>query len=137
MIDRKMLVDAALGARAGAYSPYSKFCVGAALLCADGEVVIGANVENSSYGGTICAERVALTSAVVNGKRDFKAIAIVGAPCGESVGAYCAPCGICRQFMAEFCAGDFEILLFDGKEIKAYTLDALFPAAFTKKDLEI
>ncbi len=137
MTDRKMLVDTAVKARERAYSPYSKFCVGAALLCSDGEVIVGANVENSSYGGTICAERVAFTSAVVSGKRDFKAIAIVGAPYGEQISAFCAPCGICRQFMAEFCAGDFEVLLFDGKEIKGYTLDELLPAAFTKDDLGI
>ena len=137
MTDRKALVDAAVSAREKAYSPYSSFCVGAALLCADGEVIIGANVENSSYGGTICAERVALTSAVVNGKSDFVAIAIVGAPRGENIGAFCAPCGICRQFMTEFCDKNFEILLYDGKEIRIYTLEKILPAAFTKSDLGV
>ena len=137
MLDGKALVEAAVAAREKAYSPYSSFCVGAALLCADGEVIIGSNVENSSYGGTICAERVAMTHAVVSGKRDFKAIAIVGAHRGEEISAFCAPCGICRQFMAEFCGKDFEILLYDGKEIRAYTLEELLPAAFTKSDLGV
>ena len=135
MTDRKALVDMAVDAREKAYSPYSNFCVGAALLCADGEVIIGANIENSSYGGTICAERVALTSAIVMGKRDFTAIAIVGSPRGEEISALCAPCGICRQFMTEFCGKDFEILLYDGKEIRSYTLEEILPAAFTKSDL--
>lgn len=137
MIDRKALVDAALSARERAYSPYSSFCVGAALLCADGEVVLGANVENSSYGATICAERVAFTTAIFEGKREFSAIAIVGAPRGDEIGAFCSPCGICRQFMAEFCNKNFEVILFDGKDIKAYTLDEVLPLAFTKSDLGV
>ena len=137
MTDRKALVDAAVAAREKAYSPYSNFCVGAALLCADGEVIIGANIENSSYGATICAERVAFTTAVVNGKRDLTAIAVVGAPRGEEISAFCAPCGICRQFMTEFCGKDFEVILFDGKEIRPYTLDEVLPAAFTKSDLGV
>ena len=137
MTDRKALVEAAVAAREKAYSPYSNFCVGAALLCADGEVIIGANIENSSYGGTICAERVAMTHAVVSGKKDFSAIAIVGAHRSEEISAFCAPCGICRQFMAEFCEKNFEILLYDGKEIRSYTLEEILPAAFTKSDLGV
>ena len=136
MIDRKGLVDAAVAVREQAHSPYSDFCVGAALLCSDGEVILGVNVENSSYGGTICAERTAFCAAVAQGKREFRAIAIVGAHRGEEIKAFCAPCGICRQFMAEFCDESFEILLFDGREIKSYTLSELLPAAFTKSDLE-
>ena len=137
MIDRKALVEAAVAAREKAYSPYSNFCVGAALLCADGELIIGANVENSSYGGTICAERVAMTHAVVSGKKDFVAIAIVGAHRGEEINAFCAPCGICRQFIAEFCDKSFEILLYDGKEIRSCTLEEVLPMAFTKSDLGV
>lgn len=135
MTDREKLVSLALEARELAYSPYSDFCVGAALLCADGEIVTGANIENSSYGGTICAERVAFSTAVVGGKRDFSAIAIVGAHRGEEVAEFCAPCGICRQFMAEFCGSDFEIVLYDGKEVRAYTLSELLPVAFEKDNL--
>ena len=136
MIDRKKLVDEALAARLQAYSPYSNFCVGAALLCADGEIIRGANVENSSYGGTICAERSALCAAISQGKREFSAIAIVGAHKDKDVDAICAPCGICRQFISEFTDGNFEVILFDGKEIKAYTIEELLPASFGKRDLQ-
>lgn len=135
MYDRKKLVDLAVLARQKAYSPYSDFCVGAALLCADGEVVVGANVENSSYGATNCAERTAFFTALMNGKRDFAAIAIVGAKRGEEISSSCAPCGICRQVMAEFCSSDFEILLYDGKEIRCLTLGEILPEAFDKGNL--
>ena len=136
MIDRKKLVDEALEARRQAYSPYSNFCVGAALLCADGEIIRGANVENSSYGGTICAERSALCAAISQGKREFSAIAIVGAHKDQEIDAICAPCGICRQFISEFTERDFEVILFDGKEIKAYTIEELLPASFGRSDLQ-
>jgi cytidine deaminase (EC 3.5.4.5) len=80
--------------------------VGAALLTGDGEVVLGSNVENASYGLTICAERTAFVKAVSAGKKKFKAIAVVG-----DMDDFCTPCGACRQFMAEFCGNDFEIVL--------------------------
>ena len=128
--DKKMLVDKACEARLRAYSPYSDFCVGAALLCADGEVIVGANVENSSYGATNCAERTGFFTALMDGRREFKAIAIVGSKRGEEISFYCAPCGICRQVMSEFCRRDFEVLLYDGKEIKTYTLSDLLPESF-------
>ena len=118
-----------------AYSPYSDFCVGAALLCADGEVIVGANIENSSYGATNCAERTAFFTALMRGRCDFVAIAIVGAKKGDEITAFCAPCGICRQVMAEFCTGDFEILLYDGEEIKTYTMSEILPTAFDKCNL--
>ena len=137
MIDRKALVDTAVSAREKAYSPYSNFCVGAALLCKDGDIVEGVNIENSSYGGTICAERSAFCAAISQGKRDFSAIAIVGAPKGKNIDAICTPCGICRQFISEFTDRDFEIILFDGKKTKSYTIDDLLPVAFDKSDLEV
>ena len=133
--DKKRLVDLACQARHKAYSPYSHFCVGAALLCADGEVVLGANVENSSYGATNCAERTAFFTSLMQDRRDFTAMAIVGAKRGEEISSYCAPCGICRQVMAEFCKADFEVLLYDGKNIKTYTLSSLLPEAFDKDNL--
>lgn len=133
--DKKKLVEAACDARLKAYSPYSKFCVGAALLCSDGETVIGANMENSSYGATNCAERTAFFTALMNGKRDFTAIAIVGAKRGEEISSFCAPCGICRQVMGEFCGKDFEVLLYDGREIKTFTLGELLPESFDKEVL--
>jgi cytidine deaminase len=88
------LIQYALQARQQAYAPYSSYHVGAAVLCADGSVVTGCNVENASYGATICAERVALTAAVAQGKRDFIALAVATSNGGS-------PCGICRQVMAE------------------------------------
>lgn len=133
--DRNALVERACQARLMAYSPYSDFCVGAALLCADGNVIVGANVENSSYGATNCAERTAFFTALMDGKRDFAAIAIVGAKRGEEISAFCAPCGICRQVMAEFCKRDFEILLFDGKKIKVFKLYELLPETFNSEIL--
>ena len=124
------LVEKAIKAREKSYSPYSKFAVGAALLSSDGTVFTGANVENSSYTPTVCAERVAFFSAVHEGKRDFSAIAIVGGNAGEEISEFCPPCGVCRQVMGEFCEGDFEIILSNGKEIKVYTLNELFPSRF-------
>ena len=130
-----MLIEAARTARENAYAPYSKFRVGAALLCADGKVFCGANIESASYGATICAERVAFSHAVFEGERDFAAIAVVGGKDGK-ISAECAPCGICRQVMAEFCSPDFRILLSDGEEIFSYTLGELFPLAFNKENIE-
>ena len=92
----KELYIQALRASENAYSPYSHFKVGAALLCSDGSVFTGVNVENSSYGATICAERSALSAAITAGKRDFEAIAVA------SPGASAYPCGICRQVIFEF-----------------------------------
>lgn len=135
MSDNARLIDIAIKARESAYSPYSKFCVGAALLCSDGSVYEGANIENASYGATICAERVAFSRALLDGKRKFEAIAIVGSKRGDGVSAYCAPCGICRQFMAEFCDADFIVLLSDGESIKRLTLGDLLPEAFDRANL--
>lgn len=136
MINREELVKRALGARLKAYSPYSDFCVGAALLCDDGEIYEGANVENSSFGATNCAERTALFTAVFEGKRNFRAIAIVGAKRGEEVSSFCPPCGICRQALAEFCPADAEVILFDGKQIKVKTLADMLPEIFDGSSLE-
>ena len=133
MTDRELL-SLAENAREKSYSPYSGFAVGAALLCSDGEVFTGANIENASFSPTICAERVAIFSAVHAGKRKFDAIAISGGKKGEA-GGFCPPCGVCRQVMTEFCGGDFRIVLGDGKEIKTYTLADLMPLSFTKDDM--
>lgn len=133
--NKKALVELACKARLKAYSPYSGFCVGAALLCPDGRIFEGANIENASYGACNCAERTAFFNAVNEERREFCAIAIVGAKSGEEISSFCAPCGICRQVMAEFCPPDFEILLYNGKEIKTYTLSALLPESFDKSNL--
>lgn len=138
MLDKKikeLLVKQALEVREKAYSPYSDFCVGAALLCEDGEIFCGVNIENSSYGGTICAERSAICAAISQGKREFSAIAVVGCKMGETPDKICTPCGICRQFMSEFCGGDFAILTYDGQAVYENKLSELLPYAFGKDNL--
>ncbi len=136
MINERELIREALEARKNSYSPYSHFAVGAALLCSDGQIFRGANVENASFGGTICAERSAFLAAISMGKRDFEAVAIVGAPHGDKIEKTCAPCGICRQFISEFCGADFRIVLFDGKEPVVKTLGELLPDTFVLKGEE-
>ena len=129
------LIGAALEAMKNAYAPYSNFLVGAALLCADGSVYTGCNVENATFGATNCAERTAVFKAVSEGKRDFKAIAIVGGKNG-AVDAFCTPCGICRQVLCEFACENLPIVLFDGKNVKTHTLAELLPLAFTPENVK-
>ena len=139
------LVKEAIKARNMAYAPYSGFKVGAALLCQDGSVYPGCNIENAAYTPSNCAERTALFKAVSEGKRSFKAIAIVGGSSAQNeespldqentLNQECPPCGVCRQVMAEFCAGDFLILLGwineDGQPVYTETtLGELLPMAF-------
>lgn len=115
-----------------AYAPYSKFKVGAALLCSDGTVFTGCNIENASYGLTVCAERAAIFSAISFGYADFVKIAIVGGLDGK-IENICPPCGACRQVMTEFCGADFEIILWDGKSLsplQRYRLEDLMPLGF-------
>ena len=101
------------------------------MLCEDGEVFVGANVENSSFGLTNCAERSALFAAVSGGKRSFKAIAVVGGADGV-VSDFCPPCGACRQALAEFSPkGDLQVILFNGKDEKAFRLSSLLPESFS------
>ena len=119
----------AVDARANSYSPYSRFSVGAALLCADGSVFTGVNVENASFGETICAERCAFVSAISSGKRDFVKIAVVGSKT-DDISSPCLPCGACRQVMAEFCDKDFEVLTFNGGAVQKHTLAELLPHSF-------
>lgn len=121
-------------ARERSYSPYSHFCVGAALLCKNGKVYTGCNIENASFTPTVCAERVALFKAVSEGEHDFEAIAIVGGRAGET-SPLCAPCGVCRQVMAELCGKDVRILLGNEERFKNYTLDELLPLSFTGENL--
>lgn len=122
---REELIRIAQEQLAYSYAPFSKFRVGAALLTEDGLVCTGVNVENSSFGATICAERTAFVKAISFGVREFKAIAIV-----SSAGS-AWPCGICRQFMKEFCDDDFEIISYDEKgSIKSYTMTEILPEGF-------
>lgn len=131
-----MLIKKAMEAREKSYCPYSGFAVGAALLTEDGECFTGANIEVAAYSSTLCAERVAFFSAIHAGARRFRAIAIVGGKRGEELPDFlCAPCGTCRQVMAEFCTGDFKILLGNGRETKVYTLSELLPESFGPNNL--
>lgn len=123
------LLNQALAARANAYAPYSGYRVGAALLCSDGRVFFGSNVENASYGATVCAERSAFAAAVSAGAREFKAIAVAGGK-GEAADAAASPCGICRQVMAEFCRKDFVIVLGNEETMAQFTLEQLLPMSF-------
>ena len=124
-MDNYNLVAIAKEAMAMAYAPYSNFKVGAALLCKDGTVYSGCNIENASYGATICAERTAIAKAVSEGKSMFEAIAIV---CSNNTEA--TPCGICRQVMAEFFQNDTRIVLENNSEIIEYTFDEVMPFVF-------
>ena len=134
-MNNKELMDLALKARENSYSPYSNFAVGAALLAKNGKVYLGCNIENSSYTPTICAERVAFFKAVSEGVKEFEAIAIVGGKTKED-GRFCAPCGVCRQVMAEFCNKDFKMILGDRHHIEEFTLESMLPLAFTPTDLK-
>lgn len=125
-----VLTDRARAAKARAYAPYSKFHVGAALLCADGSIIDGCNVENASYPAGTCAERVALGAAVVAGHREFTAVAIAtDAP--EAT----PPCGICRQALAEFAPGIAVVAIDATGRVTRWSLDALLPNPFTPASL--
>ncbi len=128
------LMRLAKEARNGAYAPYSKYTVGAALLCKNGKVYLGSNVENASYGLSCCAERVALFKAITEGEKKFEKIAIAGGRFEEN-GENCPPCGACRQALAEFCDGDFQVLLQEENGIKAVALKELLPYAFGKEQV--
>ncbi|RDY25092.1 cytidine deaminase [Romboutsia weinsteinii] len=140
MIDAKLLVEKAFEAQSFAYVPYSGFKVGAAILGTNGKIYQGCNIENAAFTPTNCAERTAIFKAVSEGQKEFTAIAIVGnkGDLKEGEGDYCAPCGVCRQVIAEFCsAKDFKIYLAKSRdEYKEYTLEELLPLGFTGKDLE-
>ncbi|MCL4863232.1 MAG: cytidine deaminase [Caldilineaceae bacterium] len=128
MLSASELVQHALKARQQAYAPYSHYFVGAALLVADGSIVSGCNVENASYGATICAERVALTAAMAQGKRQFHAIAVAT----ENGGS---PCGICRQVMAEL-GPDMLVYISDAAgQYRTTTVAELLPDWFVRSNL--
>lgn len=128
-MDRIGLVEKAKEAMLAAYAPYSGFQVGAALLCADGSVYTGCNIENAAYSPTLCAERTAFAKAISEGKRAFTAMAVCGGKNGV-IADICTPCGVCRQVMAEFCKEDFQVILIkpDGYELR--TLAQLLPCSF-------
>lgn len=128
---KENLMTQAMAAMHHAYAPYSGFQVGAALLCKDGSVYCGCNIENASYGATICAERTALYQAIYHGQRGFAAIAVCGGKNGV-IADLCPPCGICRQVLREFCDDAFQVYLTDGQgNISTYTLSQLLPHSFS------
>ncbi len=129
------LMQAAIEAREMAYAPYSGFKVGAALLAKSGKVYTGCNVENAGYSPTNCAERTALFKAVSEGDREFLSIAIVGGRY-EDIADFCAPCGVCRQALAEFCDGDFRVILGNQESLQVFAFSQLLPFAFGKNDLK-
>ena len=131
------LIAFAIDAMKNAYTPYSGFKVGAALLTVSGKVYTGCNIESASYSPTCCAERTAIFKAVSEGEREFFAIAIVGGKNGRITGP-CPPCGVCRQVMAEFCSPDFRIYLGTDPYARGYdeyTLSEMLPFSFGKSDL--
>ena len=130
------LIDLAKEAMMHAYAPYSGFYVGAALLCADGTVYQGCNIENAAYGPTNCAERTAVFKAVYDGHRDFTAIAVCGGKDGVITGAF-PPCGVCRQVMREFCNPEHFTVLLPKTETdyKEYRLKDLLPLSFGPESL--
>lgn len=132
------LIEIALEARTLAYTPYSHFQVGAALLGTNGVIYKGCNVENASYPATNCAERTAFFRAVADGQREFEAIAIVGGKEDAEAFEFCAPCGICRQVMREFCVPEtFEIILAKSRtDYQVFTLEELLPMSFGPENLE-
>ncbi len=131
------LIQAALRAREQAYTPYSHFAVGAALLSADGAVYTGCNVENAAFSPTCCAERVALFKAVSEGARHFTVLCVLGGPEGAPPRAECTPCGVCRQALREFCDPEtFRILLaVDETRFRTVTLSQLLPDSFGPDNL--
>ncbi len=138
-MDIKMLIQKAFEAQKRAYTPYSNFNVGAALLTAKGNVYLGCNIENAALSPGNCAERTAIFKAVSEGERDFTAIAIVGnsAEGRKPEDDYCAPCGVCRQVMAEFCRADFRVILAKTEDdYLDLTLADLLPYRFGPENLK-
>lgn len=133
MLDKELihtLITKANAARKFAYTPYSEFKVGAALLLDSGEIVTGCNIENAAFGPTNCAERTAFFKAISEGKMEFLAIAIMGGK-KEIPESYAFPCGVCRQVMREFCNDDFQIIVAKNEdEFKVYRLPELLPEGF-------
>lgn len=125
------LYKKACEARKLSYSPYSGFSVGAALLCSDGMVYTGCNIENSAFSPSCCAERVAFYKAVSEGKNNFTAIAVAGGKGGEL--ERCTPCGVCRQVMSEFCEDDFKIITKGEHGTEPINLENLLPQSFKLK----
>lgn len=132
MYDIKELIQKAIEAKSKALPTYSNFHVGAALLTESGQIYLGANIENSSYSLTICAERTAAFAAILDGHRKFKAIALTG-----DTEDFLPPCGACRQVLADLCGTELDVILVNGKnETKVLKLKDLIPLSFSEEFLK-
>ncbi|MCI5993271.1 MAG: cytidine deaminase [Clostridiales bacterium] len=128
------LIHLAKQAMQRAYTPYSGYKVGAALVTKQGDVYLGCNIENAAFGPSNCAERTAFFTAICAGEREFEAIAVVGGKDGVVTDIF-PPCGVCRQVMQEFCGPDFMIYMGRGDDsFEAVRLDALLPYGFSAKE---
>lgn len=133
---KKALVEKAFEVRKRAYTPYSHHKVGAALLGKNGQIYLGCNIENAAFTPSNCAERTAVFKAVSEGQLEFDAIAVVGGMEDAEELDYCAPCGVCRQVLREFCDNDFEIILAkDVEHRKTLTLKEILPLGFGPENL--
>lgn len=128
------IISLALMAREKSYAPYSHFNVGACLVTSEGKAYLGCNIENASYGETVCAERVALFKAISEGEKSFSSICIVGGK-GDNL-SFAYPCGSCRQVLWEHCSGDLAVILYDGEGVEITTLEKLLPNGFSKNNLK-
>ena len=134
MMNPNQLCELAKEAMTHSYSPYSGYKVGAALLCKDGTVYTGCNIENAADTPTVCAERPAIFKAVYDGKREFAAIAVCGGKDGVLAGQF-PPCGVCRQVMREFCGDDFVIYMVNPNGHETVTLAQLLPYSFSSSNM--
>ena len=135
---KRLLIEKAIEVLPNSYAPYSNYNVGAAALFDSGKIYTGVNVENASYGGSVCAERHAIFHAAAEGERKLIALAVTGGPRGEIEDEYCAPCGICRQVMREFAEAE-NMLVISAKspdDFKEYPLAELLPESFGPEYLE-
>ena len=124
------LIEKSMNVRYNAHAPYSRFLVGAALLTADGKIYTGVNIENSSFPVGLCAERAAFAAALTKGERCFTAIAIIGGESGLELD-YCMPCGMCLQFMSEFCGRNMKVIsVKSATDYRIFRLDELLPYGF-------
>ncbi len=132
------LIRSAMRARNKAYAPYSNYMVGAAVLTNELRIYTGCNIENASYTPTICAERTAISKAVSEGWKRFKAIAVVGAPRGETITQYAFPCGVCRQVIREFADPEsfFVIVAKSENDYEVFSLEELLPESFGPENLK-
>lgn len=134
-MDKKDLFNVTKDSMKNSYAPYSNYNVSASLLCKNGNIYKGCNVENASYSLTNCAERTAIFNAIANGETEFEAICIVGGKNGV-IADYAMPCGACRQVLAEFCNVDFKVYVgINENDIKEFKLGDLLPYSFDKSKL--